>query len=102
MNLHPTRERVGQARQEQHVRRARQQKAAGPPIAIHGCLDRHEQLRRALDLVEDDGARETADEPRRVDVSGGQHGRWYRERFGTTAASTRRAWSSWSKSATRA
>ena len=65
-DLQTPRKRLGQLRQEQHVRRTREQETTGDPPPVHVQFDRLEQLRRTLDLVQDNPVRQLADETRRI------------------------------------
>jgi len=71
---HPAGERIRHARQEQHVRRACEKEAAGRASAIHLDLQRKEELRSALDLVDDRSVRKPRDEPRGIGLRGASGG----------------------------
>ena len=42
---------------QQQIGGAGQDEVAGPPVRVHGPFDRKQDLRRSLDLIENDGAR---------------------------------------------
>ena len=62
-------------RQQQHVSGACQQKAAGPAVTVQRGLDRDEQFRCALNLIESHGAGKPVDEAGWVQLGRGQGGR---------------------------
>ena len=65
-NFHPSRQRVRQARNQQHVGRPGEQKPARRPAAVDRYLERREEPRRALDLVEDRALRQIGHEADRI------------------------------------
>ena len=65
-DLHPACKRVAQTGQEQQIRRAGEHEAPGPTVAIDRELDRAQELRHPLDLVEDHAGRQRGHEPGRV------------------------------------
>src|SRR5213082_2474517 len=60
--LHPAGERVWKGTQTEYPRGAAEQVASGTPVIIHLDLDRQQQLRYPLDLVDDHHVR-VIDEP---------------------------------------
>ena len=54
----PSRQRVGDMAEESEVGRPGQDEPAWPPCLIHALLERQEQLRAALYLIEDGGVRQ--------------------------------------------
>ena len=69
-DLHSPRERLADHRDEKDVGRPGQQEAPVPTVPVHGDLDRPQQVRCALDLVDRDELRKTGDEPVRVELRG--------------------------------
>ena len=65
-DLHAARQRVGQLRQQQDIRRAGQEETAWRPSAVDRRLQRRKQGRHALNLVEDDPLGQVVHEAGRV------------------------------------
>ena len=65
-DLHAPGQRFGEVGEQQDVRGPGKQEAAGCPPPVHGHLDGLEQLRRALDLVEDDALGQAGNETRGI------------------------------------
>jgi hypothetical protein len=74
-DLHPAGERLGDPGQEEEVGRAGEQEAARPAVAVDLRLDRQEEVRDALDLVQGDRAGKTGQEPRGIVLGSGADGR---------------------------
>src|SRR5680860_402217 len=71
-HLHAAGERVGDARQAEHVRRAGEDEAAGATVLVDARLDREQQVGRSLHLVNDQRARIAGDEGGRVVTGRGE------------------------------
>lgn len=69
--LGPTDERVGQSAQPEQTSGAGEEKLAGPIVLVDACLDREDQIRGALDLVDHQQAL-VGDERFRVQSSSGE------------------------------
>jgi hypothetical protein len=74
MHFHASGQTVGNRGQCHQVGGARQQKTARPAVVVDGELDRHQQFRRPLNLVDDERVM-VADEADRVGFCGSQKGR---------------------------
>ena len=61
-DLHPTRQRVGEFRNQKHVRRSSEEESSGRSLAIHRSLEGREDPWGALDLVENRPLRQVANE----------------------------------------
>jgi len=68
-----TGQRIGELRHEQHVRRPREKESSGLTVPVHGDLERREQARHPLDLIEDRAPGQVRHEARRVGLRGGAH-----------------------------
>ena len=69
-DLHPPGERLADRRDEKNVGRAGKQETSVPAVPVHGELDRPQQVRGALDLVERDKLRKSSYETVRIKLSG--------------------------------
>ncbi|SPZ48102.1 Uncharacterised protein [Agrobacterium tumefaciens] len=70
--FHPARQTVRNPRQRKHIRRPGQEETAGPIVFVNRLLDCQQQIRRALNLI-DDGTIETANETNRIGPRGIKH-----------------------------
>lgn len=71
--FHPSGKTVGDPRQGQHIGRASEEKSTRAIILVDRLLDREEQIRCALDLI-DDGSIQAPDEPGWISLRSFEHG----------------------------
>ena len=73
-DTHSPGERIGEVRNEQDVRRPREDEPARNPPAVDGGLERREDLRNALHLIENRSCREAMNEADRIVFRGASDG----------------------------
>ena len=71
-DLHPTRQRVANLRQQQEVGRPREEESPGTAFAVHGGFERAKQNGSSLNFIDDDGIRQRGDEAVGVAPGGGK------------------------------
>jgi len=73
--FHAPGQRIAKVGQQQQISRTREHQAAGPPVVVHRQLERAQQLRHSLYLVEDGARRQRRHKAGRINPGEGKRGR---------------------------